>query len=215
MRLSEITSMPYDDRQYEPTARNMRQPDLTDREAQAVHWWREHGYSPINSALRGNDPEWPIRSDDEMQSDYGFTMTTDEAVQHLDNIQAKELKRQHTIKVFRGERSQERTDQFAQMDIGASYIEPGFTSASIGPSYAFYYAMGRNQTSALSMIQLPPSVRAVYVSGKEHTEMEMLIDRNVRFTLQAKRNIPNRNPHYRGQNILLFAWKAESEHRIR
>jgi hypothetical protein len=208
MRLIEISGVPYYDTRYERTAHNMPHPDLTDREAKAVKWWRGHGYSPINSVLRGTDPEWPIPSNDEMLNDYGFTMLPDEALQHLDSIQAKGAKRKRTIKVFRGERSQERTDQFAEMDIGESYVEPGFTSATVGPSYAFYFAMGSNPTNALSMILVPPSVRSVYVSDEEHTEMEVLIDRNTRFTLQAKRNIPNRNPHYRGQKVLLFAWLA-------
>lgn len=208
MRLIEISSLPYYDTRYERIASKMLRPDLTDREAQAIEWWRGHGYSPVNSALRGIDPEWPIPSDEDMLHDYGFTMSPDEALRHLDAMQSKAPKRKRTIKVFRGERSQERTEQFAAMKIGESYVEHGFTSASVGPSYAFYYAMDRGNTNALSMILVPPSVRAAYVADEKHTEMEVLIDRDTRFTLQAKRHIPNRNPNYRGEKVLLFAWVA-------
>lgn len=206
MRLYEIDSLPKYDTLPKKTAHKFPQPTLSKREREAVRWYRDHGHDAMNSKLRNLEPKYS-HSPDEMQQDYGFTIDADEAILHFDQIMAHAPKRTKTLKLFRGERNAERREALSQMEVGQSYVDDGYVSVSLGPSYAFYgFTHGKGP---LSMILVPPDVRGVYIDSDDHTEMEFLIDRGTKYTLVERRMIHNRNRGW--DDLLLLVWQA-SQH---
>ncbi len=200
----------YDTKQKQTAKASFQQPsNLSYREKEAVRWYQEHGYSPINGDLLGINPEFKMPSRKEMQQDYGFYMSTREAVEQLDKVIAKAPLRKKTIYVYRGEKNANRAKKLADTEVGDSYINTAFQSNSLGPSYAFYaFSRQQNELAVLSMIKVSPSVPGAYISDKEHTEMEFLIRRDVKYTLIDKRIIPNKNRGHPVKEILLLVWKA-------
>lgn len=98
------------------------------------------------------------------------------------------------------------------MDIGQSFVDPGFLSTSLGPSYAFYSFSQRHDVNAISMILLSTDVQGAYISNAKdasnHTEAEFLIDRGTTYTLRQKKTIPNMNRGHPVKEILLLIWDA-------
>lgn len=185
--------------------------ELPDREREAVEWYQGHGHTHINSKLRGTSPEWKMPTDDEMWNEYGFVMGVDEAIGHMDEVLARAPRRKRPLTVFRGERDPRRVEQLEAMEPGESYIDHGFLSTSLGPSYAFYSFAQFKGVNALSMIVVPPSVRGALLKmdvNEPSREMEFVIDRGCRYTLREKRMIPNRNRGHPVRELRLLVWDA-------
>lgn len=212
MRLAEIASLPKFDDTAMKAARKIKPLVLDQPQKNALTWYKDGGYTPINTTLRGG-PEKDREVDDaQMHTDYGFAMTVDDAVRHLSDATGTGPRRKKPLNVFRGERNRARAQALGDMEVGQSYVEPTFVSTSLGPSYAYYAFTSMSGTNIVSMIVVPPDVRGAYISNahdpETHTEMEFLIDRGTRFTLAEKRTIPNRNKGHPVKDIVLLVFNA-------
>lgn len=208
MRINEITELPARYGEI-PTPKFMSRINPDDQEANAIHWYREHGYSPINAKLRGYDPKWP---QGDMLTDYGFEMSIEDAIRHLDAI-TKKYQRAQTIRVFRGEENIEHAKKLSNIPVGDSYVDHGFCSTTFDPTRAFYAFAQTSKTphNILSMFIVPSEVRgaSLFMSSDERdVEKEFLIARNCRYTKIDQREIPISNPNLPLKSIQLLVWNV-------
>lgn len=214
MRINEISSLP----RYDGHAGKLPPPlDADERQKQAIRYYQEHGYAGINADLRGTKREWAPMTREEMMTDYGWHMDDAESIQHLDTLMTTAPRRKRTIKVYRGESNSDHAEKLASMEIGESFVDPGYLSTSVRPAYGFYaFARrgfhGDRKNNIVSMFLVPPSVKAINldtVGDDPSPEAEFLIGRGSTYTLAEKRLIPNGNKSYHeAQEIQLLIWKV-------
>jgi hypothetical protein len=211
MRLSEITALTHDkDKAIKQGQKLSFVPD--DEERKAINWYKDGGYDTINPSLRYGEDVPP--DTEQMLTDHGFDMNNQTSTKHLDNVIAKAPKRKKIIYAFRGERSEYHTNKLLGMEVGESFTELSFVSASLSASYAYYAFSRSNSLGLLSKFIIPPSFPAAYISdGPEHLEMEILLARNTTFILKEKRTIPNKDrKHFKNIPITLLIWDLKPKH---
>jgi len=192
MRINEIYALGDDYKKAKKRGMKFDIPASSKAENQAIKWYRGYGYLYINAKLRGHEPKYKF-DPDEIEQDHGFKITPEEAIKALDDFIEK-FSHKRKLTVYRGEADYIQAKKLLSHEIGYSYTDAAYVSTSLSASYALYAFSSIANIGVISMILLPPKVKAAYVSyNDEHSETEVLIARNTTFTLREKRIIPNKN----------------------